>query len=218
MNKYIDHTLLKADTTKDQIKVLCDEAIKHDFKAVCVNPSFVSYCKELLKNSDVLVCTVVGFPLGATTSNTKAFETVEAIENGADEIDMVINIGRLKDQDYDYVLEDIKAVRQATGNKVLKVIIETALLSEAEIKKVSELCLLANVDFVKTSTGFSTRGATLEDVKLIKSVVKDEALIKAAGGVRTPEDLVKMIEAGAHRIGTSSGVSLVQGNKNEGTY
>lgn len=218
MNKYIDHTLLKADATKDQIKLLCDEAIKHNFKAVCVNPSFVSYCKELLKDSDVLVCTVVGFPLGATTSKTKAFETVEAIENGADEIDMVINIGRLKDQDYDYVLEDIKAVRKASGNKVLKVIIETALLSESEIKKVSELCLLANVDFVKTSTGFSTRGATLEDVKLIKSVVKDEALIKAAGGVRSPEDLARMIEAGANRIGTSSGVSLVQGNKAEGTY
>lgn len=213
MNKYIDHTLLKAVATKDDIKKLCDEAIKYNFKAVCVNPSNVALAKDLLKNSDVLVCTVVGFPLGANTTKVKVYEVDDALANGADEIDMVINIGKFKEQDYDYVLDEIKALRIATKDKTLKVIVETAYLSEEEIAKVTELVVEANADFVKTSTGFADRGAILRDVEIMKSVTKDAIEIKAAGGVRSPEDLEKMVQAGATRIGTSSGVALIGGDK-----
>lgn len=213
MNKYIDHTLLKAVATKDDIKKLCDEAIKYNFKAVCVNPSNVALAKDLLKDSDVLVCTVVGFPLGANTTKVKVYEVDDALANGADEIDMVINIGKFKEQDYDYVLDEIKALRIATKDKTLKVIVETAYLSEEEIAKVTELVVEANADFVKTSTGFADRGAILRDVEIMKSVTKDAIEIKAAGGVRSPEDLEKMVQAGATRIGTSSGVALIGGDK-----
>lgn len=213
MNKYIDHTLLKAVATADDIKKLCDEAIKYNFKAVCVNPTNVALAKELLKGSDVLVCTVVGFPLGANTTKVKVFEVEDALANGADEIDMVINIGKFKEQDYNYVLEEIKALRVACGDKTLKVIVETAYLSEEEIAKVTELVVEAKADFVKTSTGFADRGAILRDVEIMKSVTKDDIQIKAAGGVRSPEDLDKMIAAGATRIGTSSGVALIGGDK-----
>lgn len=209
MNKYIDHTLLKADASQKEVKTLCAEADKFDFKAVCVNPTFVEFCKKELEASDVLVCTVIGFPLGASTTETKAFETKDAISKGADEIDMVINIGKLKDKDYDYVLNDIKAVVKAAKDKTVKVIIETALLSDQEIIEVSKLIIRAKADFVKTSTGFSTSGANVRVVKLIKATVKDQALIKAAGGVRSHEDLVEMIDAGANRIGTSSGTKLL---------
>lgn len=210
MNKYIDHTLLKPDASKNQIEKLCIEAKEHDFASVCINPCWVKTCYDLLKDTNVLVCTVIGFPLGANTSETKAFEAKDALNNGASEFDMVINIGALKDKDYDYVLNDIKAVKQAIGNHVLKVIIETCLLTKDEIKKACELALEANADFVKTSTGFSTGGALAEDVALMKEVVKDKMKVKASGGIRTPEDFKKMIEAGANRIGTSNGVALIK--------
>ncbi len=209
MNKYIDHTLLKQDSTKAQINTLCEEAMQYDFASVCVNPYWVPFCAEKLAQSDVMVCTVVGFPLGATTSKTKAFETKEAIENGADEVDMVINIGALKDRDFDYIVSDIKAVVDAANGKCVKVIIETCLLTDEEIVLACEACLSAKATFVKTSTGFSKAGATVEAVVLMKKTVKDECLIKAAGGIRDYNGLVEMIEKGANRIGTSSGIQLL---------
>lgn len=218
MNKYIDHTLLKAFASEADIVKLCEEAITYNFKAVCVNPSYVALAKDLLKNSDVLVCTVIGFPLGANTTAVKAYELENAIANGADELDMVINIAKFKDQDYTYVLNEIKELKALSKDKVLKVIVETAYLSDEEIKKVSEIVLEAKADFIKTSTGFADRGATINDVKIMKSVVKDEILIKAAGGVRSPEDLVEMIKAGANRIGTSSGTSLISDKSANSDY
>lgn len=218
LNKYIDHTLLKAEATKAQITKLCDEAKEYDFKTVCINPSWIEYAVKELKDSDVGVCTVIGFPLGAMTSEAKAFEAKDAIEKGAAEVDMVLNIGRLKDSDYDYVVKDIKAVKDACGDTPLKVIIEACLLTDEEKVTASKACVDAGADFVKTSTGFSTGGATIEDVKLIKETVGDRAKIKAAGGVRSYEDLLAMIEAGADRIGTSSGVKLLEGKKTDGEY
>lgn len=215
VNKLIDHTLLKQDATYDQIKTLTDEAKQYDFKSVCVNTSYVKDAAELLEGSDVLVCTTIGFPLGMTTTNVKVFEAKEAIENGAQEIDMVINVGALKDKKYDYVLNEIKAVKEAIGDHVLKVIIETCLLTKEEIVKASELVVEAKADFVKTSTGFSTGGATVEDVKLMKETVQDKIEIKAAGGVRSIEDLHAMVDAGATRIGTSGGVKLMAGEENK---
>lgn len=215
VNKLIDHTLLKQDATYDQIKTLTDEAKQYDFKSVCVNTSYVKDAAKLLEGSDVLVCTTIGFPLGMTTTNVKVFEAKEAIENGAQEIDMVINVGALKDKKYDYVLNEIKAVKEAIGDHVLKVIIETCLLTKEEIVKASELVVEAKADFVKTSTGFSTGGATVEDVKLMKETVQDKIEIKAAGGVRSIEDLHAMVDAGATRIGTSGGVKLMAGEENK---
>lgn len=210
LNKYIDHTLLKADATKEAIIKLCNEAKEYDFKTVCVNPCWIEECVKQLKGSDVKVCTVIGFPLGAMTSQAKAFEAKQAIELGADEVDMVINIGRLKDNDLAYVTKDIQMVKEACGNHVLKVIIETCLLTDEQKLKACECIKAANADFVKTSTGFSLHGATVEDVELLKNYVKDSLKVKAAGGVKTIEDLHKMIEAGADRIGTSSGTSLIE--------
>lgn len=209
-SKYIDHTLLKPESTKEQIKKLCQEAIDYDFASVCVNPYWVSYCAELLKESNVKVCTVIGFPLGATTSNVKAFETKEAIENGADEVDMVLNIGELKAGNDEAVFKDIQAVRDASEGKVLKVILETCLLSDEEITRACQICVQAKVDFVKTSTGFNASGANIHVVEVMKSVVGNKAFIKAAGGVRTPKEMDDMIEAGANRIGTSKGISLME--------
>lgn len=211
LNKYIDHTLLKADATSDDIKKICDEAIKYDFKSVCVNSCYTSLVKECLKGSDVLVCSVVGFPLGTMSKKAKAFEAKTAIEDGSDEIDMVINIGKLKEQDYAYVEEDIKAVREATQGKILKVIIETCLLTDEEKIKACEISVKCKADFVKTSTGFSTGGAKVEDVKLMKDTVGDKALVKASGGVHNKEEALAMIEAGADRIGASSGIKIVEG-------
>ena len=208
-NKMIDHTVLKADTPLETVKRICDEAMEYGFASVCINPCHVAYCADYLKDSDVNVCTVIGFPLGANTSAVKAFETKDAIANGADEIDMVMNIGALKDKNYDLVRNDVKAVVEAANGTLVKVILETCLLTEDEIKKACELCVEAKADYVKTSTGFSTRGATVEDVKLMKETVKDKCLVKAAGGVRCRADLDNMIEAGADRIGTSAGCSLV---------
>ena len=210
LSKYIDHTLLKPDASKDAIRKLCREAREYDFKSVCVNSGNIPLCKEELEGSDVLVCTVIGFPLGACTMETKVFETKDAIEKGADEIDMVINIGRLKDNDMDYVTNEIRKIKEACGDHVLKVIIETCLLTEEEKIRACEAILKANADFVKTSTGFSTGGATFEDVALLKKTVGDRCLIKAAGGVRSREDFEKMIELGANRIGTSSGTKLIE--------
>jgi deoxyribose-phosphate aldolase len=210
--RMIDHTLLKAETTKEQIKVLCEEAKEYGFASVCVNPTWVKYAAELLQGSDVKVCTVIGFPLGANTPETKAFETKNAIENGATEVDMVINIGALKDGDDELVERDIKAVVEAAKGKALtKVIIETCLLTEEEKVRACELSVKAGADYVKTSTGFSTGGATVEDVALMRKTVGPNIGVKASGGVRNTEDAQKMIEAGATRIGASAGVSIVKG-------
>lgn len=209
-NKMIDHTVLKADTPLETVKRICDEAMEYGFASVCINPCHVAYCADYLKDSDVNVCTVIGFPLGANTSAVKAFETKDAIANGADEIDMVMNIGALKDKNYDLVGDDVKAVVEAANGTLVKVILETCLLTEDEIKKACELCVEAKADYVKTSTGFSTRGATIEDVRIMKEAVHGKAKVKAAGGVRTPEDMVKIVAAGADRIGTSAGCSLVK--------
>ena len=208
-NKMIDHTALKPDTTREQITILCNEAKENNFASVCVNPTWVNYSAMLLKNCDVKICTVIGFPLGANTSKVKAFETVDAIENGAEEVDMVINIGAMKDKNYELVLEDIKAVVRAANGKCVKVILETCLLTKEEIAKASELAKEAKATFVKTSTGFSTGGATVEDIKIMKKAVGDELEIKASGGIRSHEAMVEAINAGATRIGTSSGCSIL---------
>lgn len=217
--KMIDHTLLKADATKEQVKTLCEEAKEYSFASVCVNPTWVQYASKLLAGTEVKVCTVIGFPLGATTSATKAFETANAIENGATEVDMVINIGALKDKNFDLVKEDIKAVVDAAKGKALtKVIIETSLLTDEEKEKACVLAVEAGTDFVKTSTGFSTGGATVEDIALMRKTVGPEIGVKASGGVRSSEDTEKMIEAGATRIGASSGVAIVNGLTSNSDY
>ena len=216
--KLIDHTLLKQNSIQSQFDVLCLEAITHNFATVCVNPSWVSYCKDKLKDSSVMVCTVIGFPLGATSSQSKAFETEQALSEGADEFDMVINIGALKDHRDAYVLEDIKAVVKAASGKTVKVIIETCLLNEEEKVRATELVVQSGAHFVKTSTGFSTSGATLEDVQLLSKIAAGRIKVKAAGGVRSSEDLKAFVEAGAQRIGTSSGVNLIQGLDAQSSY
>lgn len=218
LNKYIDHTLLKPIATKADIEKLCLEAKQHDFASVCINPYWVSYCAELLKDTDVKVCTVIGFPLGASSSNSKYHEALQAVSDGADELDMVINIGALKDRNTMQVVDDIKMVVKAAEGRVVKVIIETCLLTDEEKTLACKAAMSAKASFVKTSTGFSTGGATIEDVKLMKSIVQDELEVKASGGVRSLEDMMAMIDAGATRIGTSSGVILMQGNKAEGSY
>jgi deoxyribose-phosphate aldolase len=217
--RMIDHTLLKPETTKEQIEKLCNEAKEYNFASVCVNPTWVKYASELLQGTEVKVCTVIGFPLGANTPETKAFETKNAIENGAEEVDMVINIGALKSGNYDLVEEDIRAVVEAAKGKALtKVIIETSLLTEEEKVKACELAVKAGADYVKTSTGFSTGGATVEDVALMRKTVGPDIGVKASGGVRSADDAEKMIEAGATRIGASSGVKIVQGLTSDADY
>lgn len=210
INKMIDYTLLKPEATKEMIENLCKEAKEYDFKSVCVNPYWVSTAYEELRDSDVLVCTVVGFPLGATTKETKFFETDFAVQEGADEIDMVINVGALKSKQYDVVLEDIKSVVQAANGRTVKVIIETCLLSDEEKVKACELSMEAGANFVKTSTGFSTAGAKVEDVELMKSIVGDNLEVKASGGIRDLDTALKMIEAGATRLGVSAGVQIIK--------
>lgn len=210
--KMIDHTLLKANTMKAQIVQLCEEAKQYGFASVCVNPTWVATAVELLKGTDVKVCTVIGFPLGANTPETKAFETKDAIEKGATEVDMVINIGALKDGDDELVERDIRAVVEAAKGKALvKVIIETCLLTKEEKVRACRLAVQAGADYVKTSTGFSTGGATVEDVALMRQTVGPDIGVKASGGVRDLQGAETMIEAGATRIGTSSGVAIVQG-------
>lgn len=216
--KYIDHTLLKPDSTREQIDTIIEEAKTYQFKSVCINPSHVAYAAQKLKETDVLVCTVIGFPLGATTTNAKIFETEEAIKNGASEIDMVINIGALKDKRYDDVQKDIEGVVGAANGKTVKVIIETVLLTDEEKVKACELAEKAGADFVKTSTGFAGGGATPEDVKLMKDTVGDRLEVKASGGVRNLDDFNKMIEAGATRIGASAGVQIIKGLESDSDY
>ena len=217
--KFIDHTLLKADAKKEEILKLCEEAKMYSFASVCINPTWVRTAAAALEGSSVKVCTVIGFPLGASTSEVKAFETKNAIENGATEIDMVINISALRDGDDETVKKDIASVVEAAkGKAIVKVIIETSLLSDTEKRTACELAVIAGADFVKTSTGFSTGGATEEDVKLMRAVVGPETGVKASGGVRSFEDMQKMIKAGATRIGASSGVQIMNGLKSEKDY
>lgn len=216
--KFIDHTLLKPESTRQQIDQIIDEAKEYNFKSICVNPTHVKYAAERLNDSGVLVCTAIGFPLGATTTATKIFETEDAIKNGASEIDMVINIGALKDGRFEDVQKDIEGVVGAANGKTVKVIIETVLLSDEEKVKASELAKVAGADFVKTSTGFAGGGATPEDVKLMKDTVGDELEVKASGGVRSLEDFNKMIDAGATRIGASAGVQIIQGLESDSDY
>ena len=209
--KLIDHTILKPIAQRADIERVCAEARKYGFCSVCINPVWVAYAKQLLKGSDVKVCTVIGFPLGANTSAVKAYETKDALNNGADEIDMVINIGALKDKDYDTVLADIQAVRQACQGHTLKVIIETSQLTDDEKVKACEISAQAGADFVKTSTGFTGGGATAADIALMKKSIPAHMQVKASGGVRTREDFDAMVSAGATRIGASSGVKIVEG-------
>lgn len=218
LNKYIDHTLLKPEAQMAQIEKLCQEARDHKFFSVCVNTSYVQACTSLLKGSDVTVCCVVGFPLGAMDTISKAFETKTAIANGAGEIDMVIQIGALKDRRLDYVRDDIKAVVEAAQGRKVKVIIETSLLNDEDKSLACKAALDAGAHFVKTSTGFAGGGATVEDVKLMKSIVGNKMEVKASGGVKNAEQALALIEAGATRLGTSSGVALVQGQQSQGGY
>ena len=208
--KLFDHTILKADARKADVKRICDEAMAYSFCSVCVSSYYVPYVRELLHGSDVKICSVVGFPLGAMSTKAKALEAKIAVIDGADEIDMVINIGALKDKDYAAVLEDIKAVKEACGKAILKVIIETCLLTDEEKIKACELSKEANADFVKTSTGFSTAGAKVEDVKLMRDTVGESMGVKASGGIHDKELAKELVEAGASRLGTSATIKIVE--------
>lgn len=215
----IDHTALKADTTKEQVLKLCEEAKQYQFASVCINPVWVETAAQALKGTDVKVCTVIGFPLGASTSATKAFETKDAIEKGATEVDMVLNIGALKDKNNELVEQDISAVVEAAkGKAITKVIIETSLLTDEEKVRACKLVVKAGADFVKTSTGFSTGGATVEDIQLMRQTVGPNVGVKASGGVRNAGDAQALIEAGATRIGASSGIAIVEGTSSTSSY
>ncbi len=216
LNNYIDHTNLKNTATLKDIETLCNEALKYHFTAVCVYPYYVPLAKKLLKGSPVDVCTVIGFPMGMNTKDVKVFEAINAVEAGADEIDMVINIGALKNKDYDYVKEEIEEVRDAIDGKTLKVIIETCLLKPSEIVKMTEICNETFVNFIKTSTGFGEYGARVEDVELINKHKGEVLEIKASGGIKDLKTLEDMIAAGATRIGTSSAVSIM--NEEDGCH
>ncbi len=218
MNKYIDHTILKAASTKKQVQEIIDEAIEYNFMSVCVNPTHVAFAAEALKNHESVVCTVIGFPLGANTPEVKAFETKNAIENGAGEIDMVINIGAAKDGNWELVERDIKAVVDAANGTLVKVIIETCYLTDEEKVKACEISKNVGANFVKTSTGFGTGGATKEDIALMRKTVGPDMGVKASGGVRSLEDFEAMVAAGATRIGASSGVQIMQGKKANTDY
>jgi len=211
LNKYIEHTLLKQDAKKEELVRLFDEAREHKFLGVCINPCNVAFAHDYLKDTGVKIVTVIGFPLGQNTTEIKILETIDAIKNGADEIDMVLNVGKLKDGDYDYIVDEISKIKFACQGKILKVILETDLLTKDEIKKACELCIKAKADIVKTSTGFVKNGvgAKAEDVKLMYETVKDYGMqVKASGGIRDKEAAINMINAGASRLGTSSGVKI----------
>lgn len=218
MNTYIDHTLLSPTATRQDIQNLCKEALAYEFASVCINSSYVKLASELLKDSDVKVCTVVGFPLGATSTKAKVEEAKEAIQDGAQEIDMVIHQGKLKDGDTEYVVNDISAVKQAIGSHTLKVILETCNLTESEIAKASQLTEQAGADFIKTSTGFGNHGATLEAVQIMKNKASDQMKIKASGGIRDTETAKSYIHAGVSRIGTSAGIAIVTGKTSNSNY
>ena len=217
--KMIDHTILKAEATEKEVEKLCKEALEYNFASVCLNPSMVEKAAGILKGSDVKVCTVIGFPLGATTTEVKAFETDDVIKKGATEVDMVINVGKLKDGDLNYIKKDIEAVvNVAKGRALTKVIIETCLLTDEEKVTACKLSKEAGADFVKTSTGFSTGGATKEDIKLMRETVGPDVGVKASGGVRTREDAESMIENGATRIGASASIAICEGTVSNSTY
>lgn len=218
LNKYIDHTLLKQDASRDMVKKLCEEAKKFNFATVCVNPYRVKDAKKFLEGTNIGITTVVGFPLGATLTECKVFEAKKSIDDGADEIDMVINIGAIKDNDWEFVENDIRAVKEAIGTRKLKVILENCLLELQEMEKACRISIDAKVDFVKTSTGFSKYGAIDKDVAIMKLIVGDKVEVKAAGGVKNYEDAIRMIEAGATRIGTSGGVQIMQHKECDGNY
>ncbi len=209
IGKYIDSTNLKMDAKEEDIAKLCHDAIEYGFETVCVHPYYVTLAKDLLKDTNIGICTVVGFPLGMNTPKVKSFEAIEAIENGADEIDMVINVGALKDQDYDYVKSEIEEIRDSIDGKTLKVIIETSLLTEEEIIKMTEICNETFVNFIKTNTGFGSRGVTKEDVEIINKHKNEILEIKASGGIKNYNQMNELIKAGATRIGTSNGVYIV---------
>ena len=212
--KMIDHTLLKPEATKEQVKNLCEEAVQYGFHSVCVNSSFVYYCTELLKDSDVKVCTVIGFPLGAMSTAGKAAEAQAAVADGAEELDMVIHVGMIKSGDWDYVKQDIASVVEAAGDKAsVKVILETCLLTDEEKRKACMICKEAGASFVKTSTGFSNGGATVKDVALMREAVGSDMGVKASGGIRSFQDARAMVEAGADRIGASSGIAIIREQK-----
>ena len=212
--KMIDHTLLKPEATKEQVKNLCEEAVQYGFHSVCVNSSFVYYCAELLKDSDVKVCTVIGFPLGAMSTAGKAAEARAAVADGAGELDMVIHVGMIKSGDWDYVKQDIASVVEAAGDKAsVKVILETCLLTDEEKRKACMICKEAGASFVKTSTGFSNGGATVKDVALMREAVGSDMGVKASGGIRSFQDARAMVEAGADRIGASSGIAIIREQK-----
>lgn len=213
--KYIDHTNLDRTATKEQIEKLCDEAIENHFATVCVHPYYVAMASEILKGTNVEVCTVIGFPLGMNTKEVKVYEAIDAVSNGANEIDMVINVAALKNKAYDYIKDEIEEVRDSIDGKVLKVIIEECCLTKEEIIKITEICNECFVNFIKTSTGFDKGGATLDTVKLINEHKSEIVEIKASGGIRDYETAVKFIEAGATRIGTSSGIKIMEGDKHE---
>ena len=212
LNKYFDHTLLKPEATNEQIDALCEEARQYDFYSVCVNTCYVSRCYDALRGTDVKVAAVVGFPLGACTTQSKVFETKEAFMDGASEVDMVLNVGKFRSGDNDYIRDDIRAVAEAAHSfgGIVKIILETCLLSDEEIAEACKLSMEAGADFVKTSTGFSTGGATAEDVALMKKTVGDHLQVKASGGIRDYDQCMKMIEAGADRIGASASVKIME--------
>ena len=212
MNTYIDHTVLKQTTTDADIKKLCKEAVDNKFVAVCVPPSQVSHTKACLKGSKVHVATVIGFPNGYSSTKTKVFETADAVVNGADEIDMVINVGWLKDKKYNELLKEIKDIKQACGKAHLKVIVETCFLEDAEIAKIAKIVQKADADYIKTSTGFGSRGASLEDIKIFQKN-GPELKIKASGGIRDFETAEKYVVMGVNRLGTSSGIAIVEGER-----
>ncbi|WP_409289357.1 deoxyribose-phosphate aldolase [Peribacillus sp. SCS-37] len=217
--KLIDHTALKPQVTEAEIRKLCQEARDYGFFSVCVNPAWVALCADILKDSEVKVCTVIGFPLGAATPETKSFETADAVKNGAGEVDMVINIGALRDKNDELVLRDIKAVVDAAGAQALtKVIIETSLLTQEEKVRACELAVKAGASFVKTSTGFSTGGAVIEDIELMRKTVGPDIGVKASGGIRSTEDALRMVKAGANRIGASAGPAILSGLTAESDY
>ncbi|MHA6280277.1 deoxyribose-phosphate aldolase [Salinimicrobium sp. CAU 1759] len=210
INKYIDHTILKATATEDDIIELCKEAKEYSFFSVCVNSGYVSLAKEQLKGSEVKICTVVGFPLGAMSTEAKIFETEQAIRDGAEEVDMVINVGELRSKNFKKVEEEIAAIKKVVGERILKVILETCYLTPQEIILASELAVKAKADYVKTSTGFGIDGARMENIELMKKAVEGKAKLKASGGVKNLDTALSFIEAGVERIGTSSGVSIVK--------
>lgn len=216
--KYFDHTILKADATEAQVAKICNEALENDFMSVCVNQYYTKFVAEKLAGSNVKVCTVVGFPLGMSETRVKAFETKAAIEDGATEIDMVINVGALKDGKYDYILNDIKTLKEVCGDIVLKVIVETCLLTDEEIVKACELSKEAGADFVKTSTGFSTAGAKTHHVALMRKTVGEEIGVKASGGIHNEEQAQSMIDAGASRLGTSATLAIIGKTSEKSDY